>query len=38
VRFIHLNHSNPALHEARIVDQVRARGFAVARQGESVRL
>ena len=38
LRFIHLNHTNPALHDEQIRAEVRARGFAIAEQGESVVL
>lgn len=38
VRFLHLNHSNPALHEAALRQAIRARGFAVAVAGERVPL
>ena len=34
VRFIHLNHTNPALTDNKIRSAMRARGFRVARQGE----
>jgi pyrroloquinoline quinone biosynthesis protein B len=36
-RFIHLNHTNPALHSAQIQEEILERGFRVARQGERVR-
>lgn len=38
VRFIHLNHTNPALHDPSIAAEIEARGFAIARPGESVAL
>ena len=38
IRFIHLNHTNPALHDAAVRERVVAAGFAVAEQGECVRL
>lgn len=38
VRFLHLNHSNPALHDPEIQRRIEARGFAVAQQGEAVAL
>ncbi|HEX5053476.1 MAG TPA: MBL fold metallo-hydrolase [Planctomycetota bacterium] len=38
VRFIHLNHTNPALHDAAIRDRIDAAGFRVARPGECVAL
>jgi pyrroloquinoline quinone biosynthesis protein B len=38
VRFLHLNHSNPALHDPAVLAGLEARGFAVARQGERIGL
>lgn len=38
LRFLHLNHSNPALHEPTVRAQVTARGFAIAQPGERVPL
>lgn len=38
LRFIHLNHSNPALRDAAIVGEIEARGFRVARVGERVAM
>lgn len=38
VRFLHLNHTNPALHDPGLVADLRARGFAVAQQGERLAL
>lgn len=38
IRFLHLNHTNPALHDAGIRTDMLARGFAVAAMGERVRL
>jgi pyrroloquinoline quinone biosynthesis protein B len=38
VRFIHLNHTNPALWPGRERDAVEAAGFAVAEEGERVGL
>ena len=37
IRFIHLNHTNPALHEPEIRAAIARRGFAVAIEGESLR-
>lgn len=37
-RFIHLNHTNPALRDATIRDELRKRGFRVAEPGERFRL
>ncbi|MEZ5988852.1 MAG: MBL fold metallo-hydrolase [Planctomycetota bacterium] len=37
LRFIHLNHTNPALRDRAILDAVRSRGFAVAEEGERFR-
>jgi pyrroloquinoline quinone biosynthesis protein B len=37
VRFIHLNHSNPALHEDALRDEIAERGYAVASRGETLR-
>ncbi len=37
-RFIHLNHTNPALRDATIRDELRNRGFRVAEPGERFRL
>ena len=37
-RFIHLNHTNPALHDTRIRARIEANGFRIARQGERVGL
>ena len=37
-RFIHLNHTNPALHESEIRAEIVARGFRVARRGERIEL
>ena len=34
IRFLHLNHTNPALHDAAIVERITAAGFAIAQQGE----
>ena len=36
VRFIHLNHTNPVLHEPALRDDLRRRGFDLAAQGERV--
>lgn len=36
IRFIHLNHTNPALFDEVIRDEIRSRGFAVAEQGETI--
>lgn len=38
IRFLHLNHTNPALHDPVIRATIAARGFAVAEMGERVRL
>ena len=38
LRFIHLNHTNPALHDEGLRAEVEARGFAVAVMGERVAL
>ncbi len=38
IRFIHLNHSNPLWLDARLVRELEARGFAVAKAGERVEL
>ena len=38
VRFIHLNHTNPALHEPELREQIDLLGFRVARRGERVPL
>jgi pyrroloquinoline quinone biosynthesis protein B len=38
IRFLHLNHTNPALHDADVEAAIRARGFELARQGERVGL
>jgi pyrroloquinoline quinone biosynthesis protein B len=35
IRFIHLNHSNPALHDPVTVREIEARGFSVAYPGEN---
>jgi pyrroloquinoline quinone biosynthesis protein B len=37
-RFIHLNHTNPALHDPAVVEEIERRGFRLARQGERVGL
>ena len=37
IRFIHLNHTNPALHDPDLRHSIRDRGFRVAQQGERVR-
>ncbi|HEX6810221.1 MAG TPA: MBL fold metallo-hydrolase [Planctomycetota bacterium] len=37
IRFIHLNHTNPALHDDAVRQRVEAAGFAVAEQRERVR-
>jgi len=38
LRFLHLNHTNPALHDAELRAEIEARGFAVAEMGERVAL
>ncbi|MDG2054241.1 MAG: MBL fold metallo-hydrolase [Phycisphaerales bacterium] len=35
IRFIHLNHTNPALHDPVTVREIEARGFSVAYPGEN---
>lgn len=37
-RFLHLNHTNPALHDAAIVAEIERRGFCVAQAGERIGL
>lgn len=37
-RFIHLNHTNPALHDPKIRARIRSAGFRIARQGERVEI
>jgi pyrroloquinoline quinone biosynthesis protein B len=34
IRFLHLNHTNPAFHPGAIADSIRARGFGIAQVGE----
>ncbi len=38
VRFIHLNHTNPALNDLDLQDRIRAKGFPVAEVGERVEI
>lgn len=38
VRFIHLNHTNPALNDEDLQDEIRGRGFPVAEVGERTRI
>lgn len=38
IRFIHLNHTNPALHEEKVLQVIRDRGFIVAETGERLGL
>ena len=38
IRFIHLNHTNPAFSNNEIEKQIRERGFRIALQGERVGL
>jgi len=38
LRFLHLNHTNPALHDEALRAEIEARGFAVAVMGERVIL
>lgn len=38
IRFIHLNHTNPALNDTTIQKEMRSRGFLLAEQGELVIL
>jgi hypothetical protein len=35
---VHLNHTNPALHDPAVAARVAAAGFAIAAQGERVPL
>lgn len=37
-RFIHLNHTNPALHDTEVRRSIQARGFRIAVQGERVEI
>jgi pyrroloquinoline quinone biosynthesis protein B len=37
-RFVHLNHSNPLLHDAALRDALERRGFRIAAEGETVEL
>ena len=34
IRFIHLNHSNPALHDPNTIEEIEARGFSLAYSAE----
>lgn len=38
LRFLHLNHGNPALHDPVLRARIEAAGFAIAEQGERVEL
>lgn len=38
VHFIHFNHTNPVMRDAKAVEQIREKGFNVAKQGDIVRL
>lgn len=38
LRFLHLNHTNPALHDAAVRARIEAAGFAIATEGERVSL
>ena len=38
IRFLHLNHTNPAFHRGPIAESVAARGFRIAEVGERVSL
>lgn len=38
IRFIHLNHTNPALHDAGIRVEIESRGFRIASEGERLSL
>lgn len=38
IRFLHLNHTNPVLHDAALRARLQRRGFAVAEPGERVAL
>jgi pyrroloquinoline quinone biosynthesis protein B len=38
IRFIHLNHTNPALHNPSVIEEVEGRGFLIARPEERTKL
>jgi pyrroloquinoline quinone biosynthesis protein B len=38
IRFIHLNHTNPALHDDTVREAIRSRGFLIAVPGERIEL
>lgn len=38
VRFLHFNHTNPALHEAKLAAEIEAKGFRIANVGEHTAL
>ena len=38
VRFLHLNHTNPALHDAQLRKEIEGRGFRIAEEGERLGL
>ena len=38
VRFIHLNHTNPALNDQNLQDEIRGKGFPVAEVGERTKI
>jgi pyrroloquinoline quinone biosynthesis protein B len=38
LRFLHLNHSNPALHDPAVRAQIQTAGFTIAEQGERLAL
>jgi pyrroloquinoline quinone biosynthesis protein B len=38
IRFLHLNHTNPVLHDAALRAQLETHGFRVAQQGERLTL
>lgn len=38
IRFIHLNHTNPALHDREIIEDLEGRGFLIAAEGERIPL
>jgi len=38
IRFLHLNHTNPALHDVELREEIEARGFRIAEEGERVGL
>ena len=38
IRFIHLNHTNPALHDESVIRGIESRGFRVAKAGGRINL